>query len=498
MTAWSPIVHLPDDPTPLYARIASRIADDIRAGRLTPGQRLPGSRTLAATLGVHRNTVLAAYADLTAQGWIASAPGSATRVCATFPERPLAPRATVTPAPSTDGLAFDLPSPDLLTLLPPPPPPHVLNMAGGLPDPRLIPHLDLARAYRRHLARRGGPALGYGDPQGDTALRAELAAMLAARRGLQVTPAHILVTRGSQMALYLTAQLLARGRDVAVEALGYPPAWAALRTAGARLLPIDLDEDGLDVDALARLGPALSTLSAVYLTPHHQYPTLATLAAARRVRLIALARHHRFALIEDDYDNELHYEGRPVPPLACADTLDVVIYVGSLSKVLAPGLRLGYVVAHTDVIERLTQLRTVVDRQGDLPMEAAVAELLEDGTIQRHVNRLRRTCHARRDALLDALHTHLPDALTAPCPRGGMAVWARVADGIDVDRWARSALDLGVATGPGRRYTFADHPIPHLRLGFAALNPEQLDAAVRRLGEALPPPSQGRSGSVEG
>ena len=217
------------------------------------------------------------------------------------------------------------------------------------------------------------------------------------------------------------------GDVVAVEALGYRPAWSALAATGARLVPVPVDEHGLDVDALEALA-ARERLRAVYVTPHHQYPTTVMLDAGRRLRLLELARTHRIAVIEDDYDFEFHYEGRPVLPLAAADRHAVVVYIGTLSKILAPPLRLGFIVAPPLLIERLAELRLSIDRQGDQVVECAVAELIEDGELQRHVRRMRRIYQARRDALVAAVRKRLGGALGFEVPAGGMALWARADD----------------------------------------------------------------------
>jgi GntR family transcriptional regulator/MocR family aminotransferase len=296
----------------------------------------------------------------------------------------------------------------------------------------------------------------------------------------------VLVTRGSQMALDLVARaLIAPGDVVAVEAFGYRPAWTALRAAGARLVPIAVDGDGLRVDELAALATR-ERVRAVYVTPHHQYPTTVTLAPGRRLQLLDLARHHRLAIIEDDYDFEFHYEGRPVLPLASADASGQVVYVGTLSKLLAPGLRLGFVVAPPALVERLAQLRRAIDRQGDHAVESAVAELIEEGELARHARRARLAYHARRDALVEALAAQpaLAEGLEIVVPSGGMALWARAAT--DVDAWAARALEQRVAITTARRYAFDGRARPWVRLGFAALDERELREAARRLALAFP------------
>lgn len=476
------------DPTsaePIFLQIARAIADDIRRGRLRAGAELPGSRALARSLSVHRNTVLAAYRELAAEGWIEASAARGTFVSAELPDptprrfaRRAAARAEV-PA----KLGFDL-GPTALRELPLVAP-GVLRMSGGLPDMRLVPTAALARAYRRALRAESRRLLDYGDPRGHERLRAALAAMLSAVRGLAAGPESVLVTRGSQMGLDLVARaLIAPGDTVAVESYGYRPAWEALRLAGARLFPVPVDAAGISVDALAELC-GRERLRAVYVTPHHQYPTTAVLAPGRRIALLELCQRRRIAIIEDDYDHEFHYDGRPVLPLASADTAGVVVYIGTLSKILAPGLRLGFVVAPVPLVERLAVLRTFVDRHGDHAVERAVAELLEDGEVQRHARRVRRIYKARRDALVDALRARLGGVLDFRVPSGGMALWAEVDAGIDPDGWAERSLARNVAFWAGRRFAFDGKKRPFVRLGFASLDEREIREAVERMAKAL-------------
>jgi len=470
-------------PQPTFLRIARAVTADVQRGRLLPGARLPGSRRLAAALGVHRNTVLAAYDELASEGWLETREGSGTFVASDLPERrAAAPKSEAPTAPGFDlGPAPAPPPPDPFA----DPPPGALLLNSGMPDLRLAPTAELARAYRRALRRAGSSLLSYGDVRGLPRLRAALADMLRVRRGLPTADDQILVTRGSQMALHLVARaLLGPGDRVAVEALGYPPAWQALRETGAELVPIPVDDQGLRVDALeAALADA--PIRALYVTPHHQFPTMAVLPAPRRLRLLALAQAHRFAIIEDDYDNEFHYEGRPVLPLAASDRAGVVVYVGTLSKVVAPGLRIGWAAAPAPVIERMAILRRAVDRQGDQAVERAVAELLEDDTIPRHVRRMRRVYAARREAVLGELRERLAGALTVEAPAGGIALWPRVADDLDADDWAAACRAEGVVIAPGRLYDIAGRYQPHFRLGFASLDDAELRAAIEGMAQAI-------------
>lgn len=486
--AWD--VALPLDPaleTPLFLQVARGITDAVRTGRLRPGDKLPGTRRLADTLAVHRNTVIAAYDELVAEGWLESRQTGGTYVSAAMPDvapaRPAPKKAQ--PRPALGYALRELPPERPYPQRPKDLPPGTLNLGGTDADLRLVPVEALGRAYRRALVEAGPDLLGGGDPRGHLGLRTALSEMLAATRGLTAGPEGMILTRGSQMALYLIAKaLLAPGDVVAVEQLGYRPAWESLANAGARLVPVPIDAHGMDLDALEALA-AREQLRAVYLTPHHHYPTTVTLHPGRRMRLLELARRHGIAVIEDDYDNEFHYEGRPVLPLAATDPAGVVVYAGTLSKILAPGLRQGFVVGPAPLVERLARHRVSLDLQGDQAVEAAIAALIQDREVQRHALRMRRLYQARRDHLVERLRAELPDALAFTPPAGGMAIWCRVADGIDAAAWAERALARGVYVADGRRFDFDGRPLPYFRLGFAGLAEPELTEAVGRLKAAL-------------
>jgi GntR family transcriptional regulator/MocR family aminotransferase len=363
-------------------------------------------------------------------------------------------------------------------------PPGSLLFAPGRPDVRLVPGTTIARAMRRAIGLRSGALLSYGPSEGHPRLRSAVATMLASTRGLAAAPQNVCITRGSQMALALLSKaLLGPDQVVVVEQLGYRSAWEAFRLVGANVIGVPVDSDGMDIDSLERV-LAQHRVRAVYVTPHHQYPTTVTMSAGRRLRLMDLARTHRFAIIEDDYDHEFHYDGRPVLPLASADRFGVVIYVGTFSKVLAPALRLGYVVAPVPLIERIAAHRSLIDTQGDQVLEYAIAELLEDGEIQRHIRRVRREYRARRDTLVEALRHRLGTRVAFDVPAGGIALWLSVAKGLDVERWAARAQERGAIMVTGAAFTLDRRPRPFVRLGFAALTIKELEEGVRRLAAA--------------
>lgn len=487
MRRWELRVSLDeDDSRPLAARIAEAITSDIRRGRLAPSAPLPSSRELAQSLGVHRNTVIAAYDTLRAEGWIETERARLTRVASALPERD--PR----PISKTAAIREAIPARPAFALSEGPPlidstiPRGVIALFGGMPELSMFPVEAYARAHRRALRSRRATLLEYGSPLGHAALRRAVAEMVSSRRALAASADNVLVTRGSQQALDLIARaLLGPGTTIAVEAMGYAPAWQAFSQSGAHIEPIGVDEHGIDVDALARLCEQ-RPVRAVYVTPHHQYPTTVTLSASRRMKLLALARAQRMAIIEDDYDHEFHYEGRPVLPLASADGDGVVVYIATLSKLLAPGLRTGFVVGPRALIENLAARRRYVDRQGDLVMEAALAELIDDGELARHARRARTMYLERRDTLSRALLAHAGDRLRFDRTRGGMALWAKI-EGTrkGCDALCALAHERGVLLQPTRAMCFDGRDRPWVRLGFAGQTPAQLREAARRIAQAL-------------
>jgi len=465
---------------PVFLDIAASIVGDIERGRLKPGDALPGTRTLARSLKVHRNTVDAAFHELTMQGWLVSEPSRGTFVARDLPTAKPGGRSARPRTPPT--------SVDAETVTGPLPP--SLRVSDGAPDPRIMPRVELARAFRRALT---GPTFltdaGYGDPRGAPALRTALSGYLSRERGLAASAGDLMVTRGSQMGLFLAAAaIIEAGQAIAVETPGYPLAWSAFRAAGARVIGVPVDAGGIDIDHLARLAEREPTLRAIYVTPHHQYPTTVTMGAGRRLKLLDIARRHGLYVIEDDYDHEYRFDGRPVLPMAArADPDTQVIYVGSLSKLLAPVVRLGYVVARPDILTRMADRREAIDRQGDLPLELALAALIEDGELGRHARKARRIYEARRDVLADELRASLRDDIAFDLPAGGLAIWLRLRSGLSAETWAASAARAGLVVSPGLRFSLDAASAPEaFRIGYANFDDAELKRLVALLTDSRP------------
>lgn len=467
-----------DSDAPIFLNLASVIIREIERGRLKPGSTLPGTRTLSKSLGVHRNTVDAAYKELILQGWIVARP---SRGCFVAEDLPLAPssgnkqRRPGMAAPRRPTARADEGP--------------LLTFSDGTPDPRIMPRAELARAFRRALS---APAFlhgsAYGDPRGSLLLREALCDYLGRERGLAVSADDIVITRGGQMAVYIAARVLLQPGDVvAVEDPGFPLAWSAFRATGARVVGIPVDPYGLVVQQLEKIAERETRLRAVYVTPHHQYPTTVTLGAGRRLALLDLARRRRLTLIEEDYDHEYQFDGRPVLPLTARAASEVVLYVGSFSKLLAPGIRLGYLIVPGKLRQRMADQRETIDRQGDLPLEHAVAALMQDGELRRHARKSRRIYQARRDLLAEELRRRFGTRVSFDRPPGGLAIWLRLMDGANTQRWASRAASMGLAVLSGARFALnATSAANAFRLGYANLNEDELRRAVDLLVRSAP------------
>ncbi len=472
--------------TALHIQITQAVIDDIKRGRLLPGTTLPGTRALAEKLAINRKTAVLAYEELQAQGWIDLQPRRGAVVSAQLPLQIPQPAKEVTPAtfavtPVTPALQQFI-----TAVLPVKPTRDMLNFTDGAPDTRLIPYDEVSRAYRHALVSSTRTnQLGYGDPRGSEVLRASIAAMLRIERGLNVQTEHVCLVRGSQMGIYLSARLFARpGAHVVFETLSYPPAREAFRSCGATVHSIAQDSNGLIPEALEEICRQYP-VCAIYVTPHHQYPTTVFLPPERRLRLLALAEQYNFTIVEDDYDHEFHYLHRPILPLASMNNSGRVLHIGSLSKVLAPGLRLGYAVASPQVIDRLAADIMLIDRQGNLLTELALHELMESGALRRHVRRALKIYRARRDHLAAVIRTELPEQVSFDLPAGGIALWVKVVVPVNLQRLANDCSQLGVATLPGRLFAHDERDVPAFRLGFGSLSEKELEQAISRFKSAF-------------
>jgi GntR family transcriptional regulator/MocR family aminotransferase len=487
------------------------LREAILAGRLTPGARLPSTRALAADLGVARTTVALAFDQLRVEGYVVGRRGGGTRVRDAIPDsvldvRPGAAARAIPSPPSARTRAIGATRPPdapisrrgaMLVHAGAP----LAGRGGTRPVPfRLgVPALDAfpARLWARLTARRwrrGDVYLGDSDPAGEPALRAAVAEYVTNARGARCSADQVIVVTGTQQALDLTARvLLDAGDAVWVEDPGYAGAHAALAAAGARVVPVPVDDQGLDVAAGERVAPGARL---AYVTPSHQFPLGAVMSAPRRLALLAWARRARAWVVEDDYDSEFRYAGRPLP---CLQGLEAeqraageqarVLYVGTFNKTLVPALRLGYLIVPEALVEVVRTARAAVDRHASTLAQGVLTDFIGEGHYARHLRRVRALYAERQATLLAAAADELDGLLALAPDAAGLHLVGRLPSGVSDVAAAQAALAEGVEVFPISRFTLARPRAPAaagaLLLSYAGFDDREIRRAVRRLRRAL-------------
>ncbi|MFR0673829.1 PLP-dependent aminotransferase family protein [Enterobacterales bacterium AW_CKDN230030176-1A_HGKHYDSX7] len=504
----APSVSLPFDPAglvfesrhalgrQLYQALRQRILD----GRLGTGTRLPASRALADVLGVSRNTVIRAYDQLHAEGFIISRVGDGTYV------NELCPLSTGSSTGFSPGISTALSTDSAMKAVHASSQPSLTDALEHLSSPALalppgtsprafrvgVPAFDLFpfkvwSALQAGFWRRPDPALlGYGDPAGDPGLRDLIAAYLRGSRGLNCTADQILITQGAQEAINLCAQLLIPDRGcVAVENPGYRAAGHAFAVNGAHVVGVPVDNEGLCVERL----PTGEHCRAVYVTPAHQYPTGVTMSLPRRLALLDWAERTGGWVIEDDYDGEYRYSGAPLAPLAALDRQQRVVYIGTFGKIAFPALRLGYLVLPPRLVAPFVQRRALAVRHSEIGTQQVMARFIADGHFQRHIRRMRRAALCRRNVLKAGWPTEIPGLAAMPAVMAGLHVKVDVESLALEQALVESARAAGVEINPLSGYwtgpveTAADRPTG-LVLGFAAVPESAIADATMRLRKA--------------
>jgi GntR family transcriptional regulator/MocR family aminotransferase len=468
---------------PVYRQLAAHLVEWIETGRLRPGERIPPSRELAASLGLSRNTVNRALERLAADGLLEAHVGRGTFVAARAPRLRLAAQGAA-PAAARPFAWQALLAERARALRPPagarpPATPLRFDFRAGRVDAGGLPIAELQRTWQRALAGLREHASDL-DALGHAPLREAVARSLGAR-GIACGAGDVLITAGAQQGLDLVARaLLEPGDTVALEQPGWFGAALAFRASGADLLPIAVDGSGLRVDELAR---ALRTRrpKLVYVTPASQLPTGVALSESRRDALLALSEAEQLPVLEDDFDSELRLAGPARPALKTRDPGDQVIYLGTFSKALFPGLRIGYVVAARSLLPRLSLLRMAASQQPSLVDQMALAELLAGDALEKHVRRVRRRHAERVRALLGALAASLPEGVRFREPAGGSSVWVELPAALDVRALAADGAARGLAWSPGEAFHFDGEGPPALLLSFGALDPETIREGVGEL-----------------
>ncbi|MFB6454293.1 PLP-dependent aminotransferase family protein [Chitinophaga sp. Hz27] len=463
----------------VYLQLADAILLFIKSGRLRTGEKLPSSRELATICNINRITATKAYEELHLQGWLESHVGKGTFVSAAVPE--LSPGSLGIPPVNAVPVkaGFEIykmdylgPLPEIATA--------ALHLDDGLPDPRIAPLKELYRSYRSQLTRSGLYTKfgAYGNPDGSDYYKNGLSAYLNETRGLKTTAANILSVRGTVMGINLVCNGLIRPGDLVVSGI---PGWSRSERnfahAGAKHIGIPVDEHGLVVEELKKICKRRK-VRMVYVTPHHHYPTTVSLRLDRRLELLRLSNEYGFIIFEDDYDYDFHYRQRPLLPLASADENGMVIYCGSFSKSLSPAFRLGYLVASDNVVKHLSQVRVLLDRQGDHILENAMADLLTDGTIQRYLRKTLGIYKERRDYFCELMQRELKDAVRFEIPEGGMTVWTEFSRHTNLKKLSSDAYKKGLYLSNGQAHIYPGYDVNGVRLGFASSSMEDLHRAV--------------------
>ncbi len=467
----------PRAPEALYLQLVHGIEESIRAGRLRIGERLPAERTLAAELGVSRTTVTGAYQELEARGLLRGHVGRGTVVVGA----PAGARASALPwAQRASALAlraapvsFGLPRPRA----------DVIAFDSGWPDPNLYP-VQVLESLLDRLPGRGTPELYLSaPPAGDRRLREALVGWLASR-GMRADADSVLITAGAQEGINVLARaFLAPGDVVLTEATTFQCALVAFRWAGAEVVGVPVDHDGIQPEALEetleRYRPKL-----VYLIPTFHNPTGAVLTRERRRVVLELAARYRVPVVESDLYGEIFFEDPPPPRLKALDGAGLVVYQGSFSKIGVPGLRVGWLVAPPEAMGALTVAKEFVNLHTPALTQRLVAAFLESPHIEGHLAVLRAECRVRRDQLVASLRQHAP-GLRFRIPSGGYYLWAQLPPPLTTAELLPEAAEHGVAIRPGPQFTPGGGGQDHVRLCFAALEPRLIAEGIGRLGAAL-------------
>jgi GntR family transcriptional regulator/MocR family aminotransferase len=465
---------------PIYQQIKAYIINEIVRGRLLPGALLPGSRVLAQQLKVNRNTVMLVYDQLIAAGWLTSHYKSGTRVNDSMPAGHTGPPGQELPSKP----ALHIPFRHVNISLSPSNPNgnYDIIFDDGLPDLKLTPIAEITKECRR-LVQQDDQRVIYNNTseRGNEYLLQEINTMLNNDRGLAATMENICITQGVQMALYLTAQtLLAPGDHIAVEHPGYQPAWQAFTMAGAQLHYIHSDQHGINLEEL-ELRCQLTQLKALYITPHHQYPTTSTLSIEKRQQLLTLSERYNFMIIEDDYDHEFHFHSHHIP-LAGMPHADNVIYIGSVMQTLP----ISFVCGPVAFIRSLAAYRSIVNREGDPVLQQAIANLMITGDIRKHIHNTRSVYMKRLELTNNIIHSSFAGQAHYTRPQGGLAIWLQLYKQVDPKQLLQKVQSAGInIVNPLSYYHPQFSHAPGLRLGYASMDETGIIKGLGKLAKVI-------------
>jgi GntR family transcriptional regulator / MocR family aminotransferase len=468
---------------PLHRQIYFAIRQAILGGALRPGARLPATRALARQLAVSRNTVMAAFEQLHAEGYVDGKVGAGSFVSHHLPEAVLGargrtPRSAAAPparpGPSLRGAQLIALRSGRSLARP---------FSPGVPELEQFPFDDWARLLARRWRRPRRAFLVGGDPAGYRPLCQAIADYLASARAVSCSPEQVIVVSGTQQALDLAARVLVNpGDPVWIEEPGYPPSRAVLLAAGARPVPVAIDEEGLSVVQGRAAEPGARLIA---VSPSHQFPLGVTMSLKRRLELLDQARAAGGFVLEDDYDSEYRYAGRPLAALQGLDRDGRVIYVGTMSKVMFPGLRLGYMVVPEHLVEAFVAVRRITDTHPTMLAQPALAEFIAEGHLAQHIRRMRSLYAERQRLFLDACARHAEGLIAAEPAAAGMHLVGRLPPALSDRAVSAAARERGIEA-PALSTFYVEHPPrPGLLLGYTGVTPGEIERGVRTLAGAV-------------
>lgn len=472
---------------PLQRQLYTELRRGILTGRLARGLRLPPTRELASSLGISRTTVTLVYESLVSEGYLEGKTGAGTYVADCLPEEmletgPFEPAvAAVENAEETGTLSAFGKYLATTELFGPRQEPDI-QFAFGRPDNEHFPMAQWLRLLNKHGKEADLHYLELPKrSQGHPALREAVAKYVGRSRGMNVSPEQVVIVNGSQQAADLcTRMFVERGEYVGIE----DPCWVGAKTIfesqGAKMWPVAVDTDGIRVSDLANADTP--NLKLLYVTPSHQFPTGAVLTLGRRLELLAWAKRTNTYIVEDDYDSEFRYSGRPVPALAGLDTNNRVLYVGTFSKVLYVSLRIGYLIVPPHLVHAFAHGKWLTDRHTPLLEQLVLADFINEGHLERHIRRMRKIYEERREALVRSLDQHFGDSVRVVGQSAGLHVLIEFV----TDKSMKQIVERAAAVGVGLLPTMHVSPTEHLKtvsfiLCYGALTPEQIDEGIRRL-----------------
>lgn len=470
----------------LYLQLANQFITLIKERKLLPKTKLPGSRTLSELLSVHRKTIVACYEELSLQGWIESIPKKGTFIHADLPELQQQYFKISHAKKTTETIGFQFYKDILVDRKTTEAKEDFMYLNDGVSDARLAPTEDLARIYRRISSRkRIYKEMSYGSLFGNEKLRDTLSEYLNKTRGLNTTKNNILITRGSQMGIYLLSKLLLKKDDIIlVGKTNYTSADVTFLQREANIIRVTVDENGLVTQEIENICKT-QKIKAVYVTSHHHHPTTVTLSAERRIHLLNLSKKFKFAIIEDDYDYDFNYNHSPILPLASHDINGNVVYIGSMCKTVAPVFRIGYLIAPETFVNEAAKQRRFIDRQGDALLELTFEEFIKNGDLDRHIKKVMKIYKFRRDLFCQLLTAHFQGILDFKTPKGGMAVWTKLNKKYSWEMISKTAKKHQLEIGDWQRYDPEKLKHNCIRIGFATYDEKEMYKLIHRLKKAF-------------